>query len=138
MSASSRGNCYAVCLSLHFYSSSHSATALLKQRSWLPKEQLRMVSPCTGSCSLEPSLLELFQPLTLRRKTSMATAVLKGNSLSTVLDCHHQILGKGGLWPLSVKLRSTWMKDAGESYPLIHPSVHSGQSSRGAVESLGS
>lgn len=45
VSASSRGNCYVVRLSLQFYTSSHSAAVLLKWRSWLLREQLLMVSP---------------------------------------------------------------------------------------------
>lgn len=83
-----------------------SAAALLKQRSWLPREQLLMVSPCTGSCSLKPSLLELFQPLTLWRKTCVTTWVVIGNSLSTVLDASSSDPREGWfLSPLLVEVR---------------------------------
>lgn len=86
MSASSRGNCYAVCLSLQFYTISLSAAVLLKWRSWLLRGQLLLISPCTGCCSLKPSLLELFLSLTLWRKICVITGVLMGNSLSMILD----------------------------------------------------
>lgn len=65
-----------------------------------------MVSPCTGSCSLKPSLLELFQPLTLWRKTCVTTWVVIGNSLSTVLDASSSDPREGWfLSPLLVEVR---------------------------------
>lgn len=125
ISASSRGNCYAVCLSLKFYTIFLSAAVLLKWRSWLLRGQLLMISPCAGPRSLKPWNFSSLQPW---RKICVVTGVLIGNSLSTMLDSSWSDPRDG--WFLSPQLRwgDRWMEDASRA---IRLSIHGRVAKRG-------